>query len=240
MPPVWGGVRNAAQTYRAHPDQTRFQKDLRNEDVVARSLLVPSRVRSHSGPRRLPVRILTACRCKTRLCRPHLRVDEQAPGRRTVQPASEFFDHVDAADGRRSTSICPARVPRALPSPGTERQLLAAAAKAVDPPLPTSAPLWRFHWFDGLEGGRFAFLITRAPFAMGRHVDVPADGRDPAGLAAGADRSRAVGRVVDLAASRRAEGRWAQRAAQGDASDIGVRSRGRGRQQGIRESRRRA
>jgi diacylglycerol O-acyltransferase len=47
-----------------------------------------------------------------------------------------------------------------LPSPGTERQLLAAAANAVDPPLPSSAPLWRFHWFDGLEGGRFAFLLT--------------------------------------------------------------------------------
>jgi WS/DGAT/MGAT family acyltransferase len=47
-----------------------------------------------------------------------------------------------------------------LPSPGTERQLLAAAATAVNPPLPLSAPLWRFHWFDGLEGGRFAFLIT--------------------------------------------------------------------------------
>ena len=37
---------------------------------------------------------------------------------------------------------------------------MAAAAAAVNPPLPTSAPLWRFHWFDGLEGGRFAFLIT--------------------------------------------------------------------------------
>src|SRR5439155_11071368 len=47
-----------------------------------------------------------------------------------------------------------------LPSPGTQRQLFAAAAKAVNPPLPLSAPLWRFHWFDGLEGGRFAFLIT--------------------------------------------------------------------------------
>ena len=55
-----------------------------------------------------------------------------------------------------------------LPSPGTQRQLFAAAGKAVNPPLPLSAPLWRFHWFDGLEGGRFAFLITRAPCAMGR------------------------------------------------------------------------
>ena len=105
-----------------------------------------------------------------------------------------------------------------LPSPGTERQLLAAAARQSDPPLPSSAPLWRFTWFDGLEGGRFAFLITLAPCAMGRRFDVPADGRDIAGLAAGADRSRAVGRVVHLAASRRAEGRWPQRAAQGDAS----------------------
>lgn len=47
-----------------------------------------------------------------------------------------------------------------LPAPGTEKQLLAAAAKAVNPPLPFTQPLWRFHWFDGLAGGRFAFLIT--------------------------------------------------------------------------------
>lgn len=47
-----------------------------------------------------------------------------------------------------------------LASPGTERQLLAAAAKAASPTLPASAPLWRFHWFDGLAGGRFAFMIT--------------------------------------------------------------------------------
>src|SRR5438067_9922409 len=42
-----------------------------------------------------------------------------------------------------------------LPSPGSDRQLLAAAAKVVNPPLPLAAPLWRVHWFDGLEGGRF-------------------------------------------------------------------------------------
>jgi hypothetical protein len=47
-----------------------------------------------------------------------------------------------------------------LPAPGTERQLFAAAAKAVNPPVASSAPLWRFNWFDGLQGGRFAFMLT--------------------------------------------------------------------------------
>ncbi|MGH6622528.1 MAG: wax ester/triacylglycerol synthase domain-containing protein, partial [Burkholderiaceae bacterium] len=47
-----------------------------------------------------------------------------------------------------------------LPAPGTERQLFAAAAKVVNPPLASSSPPWRFNWFDGLKGGRFAFMIT--------------------------------------------------------------------------------
>ncbi|MFA5939958.1 MAG: wax ester/triacylglycerol synthase domain-containing protein [Sinimarinibacterium sp.] len=47
-----------------------------------------------------------------------------------------------------------------LPSPGTDSQLLAAAAEAIRRPLSWSLPLWCCHWIEGLEGGRFAFLLT--------------------------------------------------------------------------------
>ncbi|MDP9140951.1 MAG: WS/DGAT domain-containing protein [Pseudomonadota bacterium] len=47
-----------------------------------------------------------------------------------------------------------------LPSPGTDQQLLAAAAEAIRQPLSWSLPLWRCHWIEGLEGGRFAFMLT--------------------------------------------------------------------------------
>jgi diacylglycerol O-acyltransferase len=47
-----------------------------------------------------------------------------------------------------------------LPSPGTDQQLRAAAAAAVSQPLSSNLPLWRCHWIDGLEGGRFAFLLV--------------------------------------------------------------------------------
>jgi WS/DGAT/MGAT family acyltransferase len=46
-----------------------------------------------------------------------------------------------------------------LASPGTERQLLAAAAKAASPTLPTSAPV-ALSLVRRPGGGRFAFLIT--------------------------------------------------------------------------------
>ena len=77
-------------------------------------------------------------------------------------------------EGRRR--LVSARVPGAPAVTGHQRQLFAAAAKAVEPAAALSAPLWRFHWFDGLEGGRFAFMITRASLAMGRHRHVPPDG----------------------------------------------------------------
>jgi diacylglycerol O-acyltransferase / wax synthase len=47
-----------------------------------------------------------------------------------------------------------------LPAPGNERQLLAVAAELAGPPLSWRRPLWRIHWIDGLEGGRFAFLFV--------------------------------------------------------------------------------
>lgn len=47
-----------------------------------------------------------------------------------------------------------------LPSPGTDQQLRAAAAEAIRLPLSWSLPLWRCHWIEGLEGGRFAFMLT--------------------------------------------------------------------------------
>src|SRR5438067_11327624 len=55
-------------------------------------------------------------------------------------------------------------------------------------------------------------------FAMGRHRYVPADGGDVAGFAEKPDDSGAVGRRVDVAASRRAEGSRSRRAAQDDES----------------------
>ncbi len=47
-----------------------------------------------------------------------------------------------------------------LPSPGTNAQLLAAAAELAGPSLSWDKPLWRLHWIEGLEGGRFAFLFV--------------------------------------------------------------------------------
>lgn len=47
-----------------------------------------------------------------------------------------------------------------LPAPGSDQQLRDAAAAAVNQPLASDLPLWRCHWIDGLEGGRFAFLLV--------------------------------------------------------------------------------
>lgn len=47
-----------------------------------------------------------------------------------------------------------------LPAPGDEHQLLAAAAELASVPLSWKKPLWRIHWIDGLEGGRFAILFV--------------------------------------------------------------------------------
>ncbi len=47
-----------------------------------------------------------------------------------------------------------------LPAPGTDRQLLAVAAELAGPPLGWDQPLWRVHWIEGLEGGRFAYLFV--------------------------------------------------------------------------------
>ncbi len=47
-----------------------------------------------------------------------------------------------------------------LPSTGTNQQLLALAAELAGPSLSWDKPLWRLHWIDGLEGGRFAFLFV--------------------------------------------------------------------------------
>ena len=47
-----------------------------------------------------------------------------------------------------------------LPAPGTNAQLLAAAAELAGPSLSWDKPLWRLHWIEGLEGGRFAFLFV--------------------------------------------------------------------------------
>ena len=47
-----------------------------------------------------------------------------------------------------------------LPSPGDDQQLRAAAAEAIREPLSWDKPLWRCHWIEGLEGGRFAYMLT--------------------------------------------------------------------------------
>lgn len=47
-----------------------------------------------------------------------------------------------------------------LPAPGNDDQLRAAAAEAIREPLSWSLPLWRCHWIEGLEGGRFAFMLV--------------------------------------------------------------------------------
>ncbi|MBK5356589.1 DUF1298 domain-containing protein [Pseudomonas sp. TH41] len=47
-----------------------------------------------------------------------------------------------------------------LPAPGNDQQLRDAAAQAMHEPLSWSLPLWRCHWIEGLEGGRFAFLLV--------------------------------------------------------------------------------
>ena len=47
-----------------------------------------------------------------------------------------------------------------LAAPGSNTELLAAAADAVRQPLDRSLPLWRVHWFDGLEKGQFALLFV--------------------------------------------------------------------------------
>ena len=48
--------------------------------------------------------------------------------------------------------------PIALPSPGTERQLLDLATQLVADPFDRSRPLWQFWAIEGLEGGRGALL----------------------------------------------------------------------------------
>ncbi len=52
----------------------------------------------------------------------------------------------------------------ALPSPGTDRQLLDLAAQLFTEPLDRTRPLWRFVAIEGLEGGRGAL------FSMIHHV----------------------------------------------------------------------
>lgn len=47
-----------------------------------------------------------------------------------------------------------------LPAPGNDQQLRDAAAQAIQEPLSWSLPLWRCHWIEGLQGGRFAFLLV--------------------------------------------------------------------------------
>lgn len=47
-----------------------------------------------------------------------------------------------------------------LPAPGNDSQLMAAAAELAGPSLRWDEPLWRVHWIDGLEGGRFAFMLV--------------------------------------------------------------------------------
>ena len=47
-----------------------------------------------------------------------------------------------------------------LPAPGTNAQLLSATAEAARQRLDRSLPLWRVHWFDGLENGQFALLFV--------------------------------------------------------------------------------
>ncbi|MCY1332852.1 putative diacylglycerol O-acyltransferase Tgs4 [compost metagenome] len=47
-----------------------------------------------------------------------------------------------------------------LPAPGNDQQLRAAAAEAIREPLSWSLPLWRCHWIEGLEGGRFAYMLV--------------------------------------------------------------------------------
>lgn len=47
-----------------------------------------------------------------------------------------------------------------LPEPGNDQQLREAAAEAIRKPLSWSSPLWRCHWIEGLEGGRFAFMLV--------------------------------------------------------------------------------
>ena len=48
--------------------------------------------------------------------------------------------------------------PIALPSPGTQRQLLDLATQLVADPFDRNRPLWQFWTIEGLEGGRGALL----------------------------------------------------------------------------------
>src|SRR5690242_17441177 len=47
----------------------------------------------------------------------------------------------------------------ALPSPGTERQLLMLAARIASQPLDRTKPLWESWLVEGLEGDRFALIF---------------------------------------------------------------------------------
>jgi len=75
-----------------------------DEDVVARSVLVSARVRSHSGAWRLPVSLLAAGWRERRLLRPPVQGDEQASGRSAFQSASQVFHDVDPSN-RRSVGL---------------------------------------------------------------------------------------------------------------------------------------